>query len=67
MKEMFENLENGDEDVRESILTQLVHKMGEADLETWIKCSDMADDLKEKMLQDIRKLMGILKLKQNRF
>lgn len=58
MKEVFSNLENGDEDMREMILKQLVSKMGDKELEEWIKSSDMPDEFKEKILQDLQKLVG---------
>lgn len=58
MKEVFNNLENGDEDMREMILKQLAFKMGEKELEEWIKNSDMPDEFKKKIMQDLNRLLG---------
>lgn len=63
MKEVFNNLENGDEDMREMILKQLAFKMGEKELEEWIKNSDMPDEFKKKIMQDLNRLLGKREMK----
>lgn len=60
MKEVFKNLANSDQDMKESLLSQLVNKMGEKKLEDWIRSSNMSDELKEKMLNDMKKLIGLI-------
>lgn len=58
MKEVFNNLKNSNEETREDILKQLANKMGQQELEDWIRNSDMPDEFKQKMLQDIQNLIS---------
>jgi formate dehydrogenase maturation protein FdhE len=58
MKEVFNNLKDSSNETREEVIKQLLKKMGKTELEEWIKNSDMSDEFKKQMLQDIHKLIG---------
>lgn len=56
---MFSNLTNTSDETREEVMKQLLKKMGQKELENWIKNSDMPDEFKQKMLKDINNLICI--------
>ena len=60
MKEVFNNLTTSTDETREQVIKQLLRKMGQKELEEWIKNSDMPEDMKKKMLEDIQNLISIL-------
>lgn len=58
LQEVFNNLKDSSNETREEVIKQLLKKMGKSELEEWIKNSDMSDEFKKQMLQDIHKLIG---------
>lgn len=57
LKEVFKNLENSSEETREEVLKQLLKNMGQAELEEWIKNSDMTEEEKAKMLASLKNIL----------
>jgi hypothetical protein len=56
---VFSNLENSSDETRDDVIKQLLKKMGQKELEEWIKNSDMSEEMKQKMLAGIQNLMSI--------
>lgn len=59
MNQIFDNMQTSSDETREEILKQLLKKMGQKELEEWIKNSDMSEEFKQKMLADLNKIMGL--------
>lgn len=62
MKDVLEKLKESDHETTEDVLKQLLKKMGQDELEKWIKTSDMPDEIKQKMLQNIENIIRNFKL-----
>lgn len=60
MNQIFDNMQTSSDETREEILKQLLKKMGQKELEEWIKNSDMSEEFKQKMLADLNKIMGLI-------
>jgi hypothetical protein len=57
MKDMLGKLKESDQETTDEVLKQLLKKMGQDELEKWIKTSDMPDEVKKKMLQNIEQMI----------
>jgi len=57
MKNVLEKLTESDLETTEEVLKQLLKKMGQDELEKWIKTSDMPEEIKRKMLQNIENII----------
>lgn len=55
---MFSNLESSSDETREDVIKQLLKKMGQKELEEWIKSSDLSEEIKQKMLKDIKNILS---------
>ena len=62
MKEVLNNLQNSTDETREQVIKQLLKKMGQAELEEWIRNSDLPDEFKQQMLGDIKGFLGTIRI-----
>jgi hypothetical protein len=59
MKEVFSNLKDSSEEAREDVLKQLLKNMSQKELEEWIMKSDMSEELKQKMLNELNQIISL--------
>ena len=57
LKEVLSKLIDASDEYRDEVLKQLIRNMGQKELEEWIRNSDMSDEMKKKMLADIKSLI----------
>ena len=55
---MFSNLKDSNEETREDVLKQLLKNMSQKELEQWILKSDMSDELKQKMINELNQIIS---------
>ena len=57
IKEVLNKLVDVNDEDRQDVLKQLLRNMGQKELEEWIKNSEMSEEMKKKMLADIKTLI----------
>ena len=50
-------LVDSNDNYRQDVLKQLLRNMGQKELEEWIKSSNMSEEMKKKMLADIKTII----------